>query len=81
VTTDSSQLRRALMATGRVLGFITRTALRLSGTHSVLKAVRVDLDIPLGSVGIVSLKNRTINPAAGLFIEYARQLAKQLSAA
>ncbi len=81
VTTDSSHLRRALMATGRVLGFITSTALRLSGTHSVLKAVRVDLDIPLGSVGIVSLKKRTINPAAELFIEYARQLAKQLSAA
>jgi len=81
VITDSSHLRRALMATGRVLGFLTRTALRLSGTHSVLKAVRVDLDIPLGSVGFVSLKNRTINPAAELFIEYARQLAKQLSAA
>ena len=60
VTTDSAHLRRSLMATGRVLGFITRTALRLSGTHSVLKGVRVDLDIPLGSVGIVSLKNRTI---------------------
>jgi hypothetical protein len=53
-------LRRSLMATGRVLGFITRTALRLNGTPSALKAVRVDLDIPLGSVGIVSLKNRTI---------------------
>src|SRR5262249_1283200 len=64
VTTDSARLRRALMATGRVLGFQTRTALRLSGTHSVLKAVPVDLHIPLGSVGIVSLKNRTLNPAA-----------------
>ncbi len=81
VITDSAELRQALMATGRVLGFRTRTALRLSGTHSVLKAVPVDLHIPLGSVGIVSLKNRTINPAAELFIEYARQLAKQLSAA
>ena len=80
VTTDSSQLRNALMATGRVLGFRTRTALRLSGKHSVLKAVPVDLHIPLGSVGIVRLKNRTLNPAAELFIEYARQLAKQLSA-
>jgi len=46
-----------------------------------LKAVPVDLHIPLGSVGIVSLKNRTLNPAAELFIEYARQLAKQLAAA
>jgi DNA-binding transcriptional LysR family regulator len=81
VTTDSSQLRNALMATGRVLGFRTRTALQLSGKHSVLKAVPVDLHIPLGSVGIVSLKNRTLNPAAELFIEFARQLAKQLAAA
>jgi hypothetical protein len=44
-----------------------------------LKAVAVDLRIAAGSVGIVTLKNRTINPAAELFIEGARQLAKQLA--
>jgi DNA-binding transcriptional LysR family regulator len=84
VSTDSVQLRMALAAAGRALFFASsffasRSRLRLSGTHLVLKAVPVDLHIPLGSVGIVTLKNRTINPAAELFIECARQLAKQLA--
>jgi DNA-binding transcriptional LysR family regulator len=79
VTTDSSQLRQALIATGRVLCFFTTTRLQLSGRHSGLKAVPVDLRIPFGNVGIVTLKNRTMNPAAELFIEGARQLAKQLA--
>jgi DNA-binding transcriptional LysR family regulator len=78
VTTDSMQLRQALIATGRVLSPYFTTRLQLSGKHSGLKAVPVDLRIPSSSVGIVTLKNRTINPAAELFIEGARQLAKQL---
>jgi DNA-binding transcriptional LysR family regulator len=79
VTTDSTHLRAALIATGRVLSPFSTTRLQLSGKHSGLKAVPVDLRIPSGSVGIVTLKNRTINPAAQLFIEGARQLAKQLA--
>jgi DNA-binding transcriptional LysR family regulator len=79
VTTDSTHLRAALIATGRVLSPFSTTRLQLSGKHSGLKAVPVDLRIPSGSVGIVTLKNRTINPAAELFIEGARQLAKQLA--
>jgi len=54
--------------------------LQLSGKHSGLKAVAVDLRIPYGSVGIVTLKNRTINPAAELFIACAREAAKPLTA-
>jgi DNA-binding transcriptional LysR family regulator len=81
VSTDSVQLRLELTATGRALSFAFRSRLRLSGRRWPLKAVPVDLHIPLGSVGIVTLKNRTINPAAELFIECARQLAKRLAAA
>jgi hypothetical protein len=80
VSTDSVQLRLELTTTGRALAFAFRSRLRLSGKRWVLKAVPVDLHIPLGSVGIVTLKNRTINPAAELFIECARQLAAQLAA-
>src|SRR5262245_30168912 len=79
VSTDSAQLRLELTTMGHALSFAFRSRLRLSGR--VLKAVPVDLQIPLGSVGIVTLKNRTINPPAELFIECARQLAKQLAAA
>jgi len=79
VTTDSTHLRAALIATGRVLSPFPTTRLQLGGRHLGLKAVPVDLRIPFGSIGIVTLKNRTINPAAELFIEGARQLAKQLA--
>jgi DNA-binding transcriptional LysR family regulator len=81
VTTNSAQLRHALIASGRVLAFASTTRLRLSGKRSVLKAVPVDLRIPYGNVGVVTVKNRTINPAAELFIECARQVAKPLAAA
>jgi DNA-binding transcriptional LysR family regulator len=79
VTTNSTQLRQALIATGRVLSFVSTTRLRLSGKSAALKAVPVDLQIPYGSVGIVTVKNRTINPAAELFIEIAREVAKPLA--
>jgi DNA-binding transcriptional LysR family regulator len=81
LVTDSVQLRFALMATGRFLTFRTNTWLRLGGKYSVLKALPVDLHIPLGSVAIVNLKNRTISPAAELFVACARELAKSLGAA
>jgi DNA-binding transcriptional LysR family regulator len=75
VTTNSLHLLEALIATGRVLSFISTTRLRLSGKRSALKAIAVDLRIPYGSVGIVTVKNRTINPAAERFIECAREVA------
>jgi DNA-binding transcriptional LysR family regulator len=80
VTTNSYPLRQSLIATGRVLAFAFRTRLQLDSNRSGVKAVPVDLNIPYGSVGIVTLKNRTINPAAELFIACARELAKQLTA-
>jgi DNA-binding transcriptional LysR family regulator len=81
VTTDSIQLRTALIATGRVLSTYVTTRLQLSGKHLGLKAVAVDLRIPYRGIGIVTLKNRTMNPAAELFVEYAREVAKPLAAA
>src|SRR5262245_44681593 len=81
VSTDSAQLRLELTTTGHALSLAFRSRLRLRGKRWVLKALPVDLHIPLGSVGIVTLKNCTINPPAELFIECARQLAKQLAAA
>jgi hypothetical protein len=52
----------------------------LSGKSSLLKTVPVDLRIPWGSVGILTLKDRTITPAAQLFIDCARELAKLVAA-
>jgi DNA-binding transcriptional LysR family regulator len=79
VVSDSFQLNQAMAVTGRFLCFASKTRLRLSGKRAVLKAVPVDLHIPVGSVGIVTLKDRTISPAAQLFIDCARELAKPLA--
>jgi hypothetical protein len=39
------------------------------------------VELPIASVphGIMTLKNRTLSPVAGLFIEHAREIAKPLS--
>jgi DNA-binding transcriptional LysR family regulator len=79
IVTNSVHLSRAMIVAGRVLGFATRTTLKLSGGDSGMKALPVDLHIPYGSVGIVTLKRRSINPAAQLFIEGAREVAKSLA--
>ena len=52
------------------------STLRLSGKRLGLKAVPVDISIPLGPIGIITLKNRTISPVAQLFIDCARKLAR-----
>ena len=79
MVSDSIQLNQAMAVTGRFLCFASKMRLRLTGNRAVLKAVRVDLHIPYGSIGIVTLKDRTISPAAQLFIDCARELAKPLA--
>lgn len=78
IVTNSVHLWRTMIVAGRVLAFATRTTLKLRGKASGMKAVPVDWHIPYGSVGIVTLKRRTTNPAAQLFIECAREVAKSL---
>jgi DNA-binding transcriptional LysR family regulator len=79
VNSNSLVLFQAMAATGRILTVASRTRLRLSGKSSILKAVPVDLNIPWGNVSIVTLKHRSINPAAQLFIECAREVARLLA--
>jgi DNA-binding transcriptional LysR family regulator len=55
------------------------SALRQSGEHWQLKALPIDLGISMPPVGILTLKNRIISPAATLFIEHARALAQAMS--
>jgi hypothetical protein len=46
-----------------------------------LKILPVELPVPPVPIGIVTLKNRTLNPVAQLFIEHARELANSLAKA
>jgi len=79
VGSNSIQLYNAMLATGDFLAVLSGSTLRLSGKRLGMKALSVDLPIPPGLVGIVTLKSRALSPIAQLFIEHARKVAKPLA--
>lgn len=76
---NSLQFTYMLMATGRYLGLFPRSLLHFSGNRFSLKVLPIKLPITPPPVGIVTLKNRTIPPAAKLFIDCVRTVAKPLA--
>ena len=74
--TNSPELRISLAATGR---FLTIAASPFRTRRPELKVLPVELPVARMPVGIVTLKNRTLSPAAKLFIECAREIAKSLA--
>jgi hypothetical protein len=52
--------------------------LRFPAKHPDIKALSVEFPLLPVPVGIVTLKNRTLNPVARLFIDTAREFAKPL---
>jgi DNA-binding transcriptional LysR family regulator len=79
VGSTSIQLFNAMLATGDFLAVLPGSMLRLSGKRLGMTALSVDLRIPAGPVGIVTLKNRSLSPVAQLFIKHAREVAKPLA--
>jgi DNA-binding transcriptional LysR family regulator len=79
VVSGSIQLANGLLATGRFLGVLSDSMLRLSGQRLSLKALPVEFSIRPGPVGIVTLKGRTVSPAAQLFIDHVRKIAGPLA--
>ena len=78
VTTFSLHLRNALGARGRFITALPESVLRLNPQFSGLKALPVELPMPQWPVGIVTLRNRALIPAAQLFIECARDAVKDM---
>ena len=80
VVAVSTQLHASLVATGRYLGILPGAMLRFSDKRLSMRVLPVDLPIQprLRSVGIITLKNRTLSPVAQLFIACAREVAKPL---
>jgi DNA-binding transcriptional LysR family regulator len=79
ITTNSIQLYYAMAATGRALVFASAARLKLSGKELGIKVLPVDLRVVTHPIGIVTLKKRIIGPAAQLFIDCARRIAKRFS--
>jgi DNA-binding transcriptional LysR family regulator len=78
VATFSTPLCHQLLATGRYLAFLPREAVRLA-RHLPVKPLRVEFPGIARTVGIMTLKNRSLSPCARLFIECARTTAAGLS--
>jgi len=51
----------------------------LSNKRLGLRPLKADIAIPSSHVGLVTLKGRTISPAAQLFIDGARKIARSFA--
>jgi DNA-binding transcriptional LysR family regulator len=70
--TTTGVARIALVAKGRFLSMASESVRRFGGWERSIKVLPIDLAAKLGTVGIVTLRNRTLTPVAQLFIDCAR---------
>ena len=78
--TYSVTLRTSLLATGRYLSVLPRSMMSLYARRMSLKVLPVKLAVRKWPVVIATLKNRTLNPVAHVFIEHLRAGVKALDA-
>jgi DNA-binding transcriptional LysR family regulator len=79
VTTDSIILRARLVAAGPCLGLFAASVLRrLIADNYAMMALPVDLHPKALSMGVVTLKNRTLSPVVERFLACTREVAASL---
>ena len=77
VSLSSINARIALVGKGQFLTIVAESDFRFAGGRAI-KALPIDLS-SYREIGIIALKNRTLTPAAQLFLDCARELAKPLA--
>lgn len=77
ISTYSLFLRTTLVSSGHYVSILPTSMLRLNA--NTLCELPVALPLPQWPVAIVTLKNRVLNPAAGLFIECVREVANSIA--
>ena len=80
LVTYSVGLRKSLLTSDRFVTVLARSNLRLGGKQSSLRILPVQLPARRWVVAIVTLKNRTLNPAVQRFVEHTRSFAKSIAA-
>src|SRR5215467_12141535 len=68
-----------LVGTGRYLTIYPESVFTFPTTHPFIRKLPIELPIVSGPIGILTLKNRVLSPAAQLFIEVARDVTKPLA--
>jgi DNA-binding transcriptional LysR family regulator len=81
VSASSILLRNHLLSTGRFLTVLPESVLRYNAKALSLKALPVDLDVPMRSVALVMLRHRTLSPVVPAFLAEVRAAAKAMPAA
>jgi DNA-binding transcriptional LysR family regulator len=71
-----SEMRISLAATGRFITIVLASILRFSTRRTELKMLPVKPPLGRMPIGVATLRNRTLGPAAHLFMQHARELAK-----
>jgi DNA-binding transcriptional LysR family regulator len=65
-----------LVGTGRYLAVHPESVLTFPAKHPFIRKLPIELPIVSGPIGILTLKNRVPSPAAQLFIDSTRQVAR-----
>jgi DNA-binding transcriptional LysR family regulator len=78
ITSSSLGFTKAMLDTGRYLGVFPRSLLHFAPHRFECKVLPVEWPVVPPPVGIVALRNRTMPPAAALFIAHTRELLKPL---
>ena len=79
LVTFSVQLRINLLADGPYISVLPRSMIRLYGFRLPIRVLPIKLPEREWPVAMVTLKNRTLNPVAKLFIEQLRKEIKQMA--
>jgi len=78
VTTPSTYALTMLVATGPFLTIHPETMLKIPQKHPLLTAAPVDMRVTRNPIGLITLKNRALSPAAKLFVESALTVVRAL---
>ena len=81
VDVTSSHLRNELLATQRFLTIVPGFSILLPRRRADLKALVLKLPLTEQPVAVITLKNRSLSPAAHLFIKLVRELTATLAKA
>jgi DNA-binding transcriptional LysR family regulator len=76
VVSNSITLRVRLIETGRFVGIMPESALRFGARRTRIKTLPIRLQMETPPTVAISLKNRTPNPIAKLFIDEVRTFAR-----
>jgi DNA-binding transcriptional LysR family regulator len=76
VAADSVLVRLHLIATGRFVSVFPESVLRSAVAQTAVKVLPIKFKVKAPPIVSIRLKNRTLSPAAELFIEHLRAVAK-----